>query len=427
MTEERNVNILIIGGAGVGKSTLIRSILKKDLSVEENTSGFQEYKVPDSPMTLIESEGFELQDLNEFKDRINQEIEARSSIDTKRIHMIWYVIRSVANRFFDGENGMINEWRDKGITVIIILNSTFPDNEYMNTLKSHYGYPTCEDLVASDKVQQIMDMKIITTVLVPKMKIADNKDQTIQTASFGVRRLIELSKLYLSLENRNIEIIKVDNMLQRLIKTIRGESLNMLNIMVLGDSEYGKIQLLNTLLGLDVVELNNLAKTGNIAQYKLIEEHISITDFVDFDNYRSNVVKAEVSRRLTEETNNSIHIIWYITNDMDRFIDEKAEFISEIMELKIPIIIILNGSEAPRLELKRYLMRGGIRGIKIPDLYEILNCQKENRNELINKKASIIKTNAKQVKYDDKIVSPIYGISELIVLTQLYIEATIGK
>ena len=64
---ERNLNrlnIMIIGKSGVGKSTLVNNLFRNDLAktggVKPVTKNINRYSLPNYPLTIYDSQGFEL-------------------------------------------------------------------------------------------------------------------------------------------------------------------------------------------------------------------------------------------------------------------------------------------------------------------------------------------------------------------------------
>ena len=127
------INILILGGIGNGKSTLLNSVLKLDESqgaktgvgnsITKETKGYTSYKEP--YLRIYDTKGFESnsnyeQVMKEFQDFIQNPINKGNFKDI--IHCIWYCVN---NRFNDYEiDGLIKfqeKYPEKALPIIIVI------------------------------------------------------------------------------------------------------------------------------------------------------------------------------------------------------------------------------------------------------------------------------------------------------------------
>lgn len=110
-------NILVCGKSGVGKSTLINSVFRKELAEtgigHPVTKHLQTYTDPEVPVNLYDTKGLELS--GEVQKQIREEIigfvnKSRESGNAEDyIHVIWYCINSTSNRIEPIEEEMIKE------------------------------------------------------------------------------------------------------------------------------------------------------------------------------------------------------------------------------------------------------------------------------------------------------------------------------
>ena len=145
----KQLNLMVVGKTGVGKSTLINSVFHENL-VETGvgrpvTQGLQEISKEDFPLHLWDTQGFEIGRGNyaDILKNITDEIAKRNKelkLD-QRIHCIWYCISTPSHRVEDAEIEAIRGFIKTNVPVIIVLTQSFSKTqakEMQNHLKHDY-------------------------------------------------------------------------------------------------------------------------------------------------------------------------------------------------------------------------------------------------------------------------------------------------
>ena len=133
------VNLMVVGGTGVGKSSLVNKVFGEDLaetgSGEPVTRGCHLYEKDNIPVAIFDTEGYEIIDgeidNSNFSKEVLSEIDRRKILDLKdQIHVFWYCISASNHRVtsYDIEN--IKSLQSRGLKVGIVI--TQCDNEEMD-------------------------------------------------------------------------------------------------------------------------------------------------------------------------------------------------------------------------------------------------------------------------------------------------------
>ena len=137
-------NIMVAGGTGVGKSTLLNAIFDSDLAATGSgkpvTAHINEYQNPDIPIHIWDTVGLEVdsEKTKESISSIRQTIAEKSISQDQfdRIHAIWYCINSGSNRYQKAELGFIKDLHSIGVPFIIVLTQCIGDEDTVNAFEA---------------------------------------------------------------------------------------------------------------------------------------------------------------------------------------------------------------------------------------------------------------------------------------------------
>lgn len=122
-------NILLLGGTGVGKSSLTNLIFKTDIAKtgigKPVTQEITRYEIENSAVVLYDSVGYELNGENskdEFIIKIEEYISASKSkkID-EQIHLVWYHIQASGHRVTEWDLNLINKIKSFNIPIAVVF------------------------------------------------------------------------------------------------------------------------------------------------------------------------------------------------------------------------------------------------------------------------------------------------------------------
>ncbi|MFM5517524.1 YcjF family protein [Aeromonas dhakensis] len=144
MAQVSRPNLMIVGGTGVGKSSLINLIFGKSIAKvgtgQPVTQGCERYEDPKVPLVIFDTEGYEVSkgkiSAGNFREKIIPEIKQRKNKAlNEQIHLIWYCL-SVANHRitdFDLDNlRLITDQLDIPVAVVLTQCDAEPVDEQGN-------------------------------------------------------------------------------------------------------------------------------------------------------------------------------------------------------------------------------------------------------------------------------------------------------
>ncbi len=136
-TERGNINVLIAGRSGVGKSTLINAVFQKNLTETGQgrpvTQSTREIRKDGVPVTIFDTRGLEMSRFEETISELEKIITERSGDrdSNRHIHVAWLCIQEDGRRIEEAEI-RLHDMLSRHVPLISIITKARSDNGFRN-------------------------------------------------------------------------------------------------------------------------------------------------------------------------------------------------------------------------------------------------------------------------------------------------------
>lgn len=194
----KNVNILIVGKSGVGKSTLINAVFEGNLATtgigRPVTSSIKEYKKEGIPIVLTDTVGLEISKYSDIKTQLEGYIKNKNN-DTNpdnHIHLAWLCIDENSKRVEDAESDLCHYLSEK-LPVVVVITKAINDGGFRREVQELL--PDAKNVVSVNSISfSIGDHLVPTSGLKELVEISVQLVPEAQRMAFASAQKVDINQ-----------------------------------------------------------------------------------------------------------------------------------------------------------------------------------------------------------------------------------------
>jgi uncharacterized protein (DUF697 family)/GTP-binding protein EngB required for normal cell division len=166
--ERGNVNVLIAGKTGTGKSTLVNAVFSERIAETGQgrpiTQYMRRYTKDGSPVSIYDTKGLEIVDYRNILDDLQTKVKEinRSKNHDDHIHVAWLCIAEGARRYEPAELDLAKLLHELSIPVVVVITTAVSDQGFRAELRD--AFHTASNVVRVNSEPFVMDEGLVAPV-----------------------------------------------------------------------------------------------------------------------------------------------------------------------------------------------------------------------------------------------------------------------